>query len=209
MTGDSVLVPLERVTRHCFYQVLMFDADVRGELTNVDERLVTRGEKTLGADLPVLEFSFPTVEQPPWPYVVLVPRISSRTALRVIESHLGDADRVMFHEGSMVMADGRTESAFIAFPTEYVDVLSSRSEIAPHGVALWWALELSKLTGRAFFQVPHASGTTVMRGDLILALAELGWPGYCYELRVKDGDRTVWYDEWADHPEWTDYTPPV
>ena len=51
----------------------------------------------------------------------------------------GGADRVMFHECPIVMADGRTESTFIALPTEYIDVLSPRSEIAPNGVVNWRA----------------------------------------------------------------------
>lgn len=205
--SDGAVVPLERVVPHALYRAFSFDIEHCGALTNVPDWEVTRTEKRFGVDPPDLEFSYPAAEEPAWPDVRLVPRIFSAPAVKTIEAHLGTPDRVIFAGGSMTLADGRTVPVYVPYPTEYVDVLSPKSEVAPDGVANWWALELCKLKGRSFFQVPHASPETAMRGDLILALAELGWPGYCDELRVWDGDRRVLYEEWADHPEWTDYTP--
>ncbi|MDN4480382.1 hypothetical protein [Demequina muriae] len=154
-------------------------------------------------------FTFDEESLPPWPYFLRVPTAFSRAGRDVIDGHLGPADRIRFFEYTVTLAGGITDEVHVALPAEHIDVLSPWSTVDPNGVARWWALDLSKLRDRAFFPVPEAGRTTVMRGDLVLALHELGWPGYVYELRVMDGKHMVSYDEWAEHPEWTGYEPPA
>lgn len=200
-------VGLDEVAPNVFYLAVTYDADMRGVVVSGDPRSFYRADKSRGQALPDASLEFPRRELPPWPYVARAKRLFRADARAVIEAHLGLRDHVLFHELPMTMADGRVEPVFLAVQTDVPDVHSPHSSFGDDGVANWWALELSKLRDRAFFPVPGSLSTTVMRGDLVLALHELGWPGYIRRLRVMDGDQMVAYAEWAEHPEWTGYEP--
>ncbi|GIG53994.1 hypothetical protein [Demequina activiva] len=204
----SELLPMSEVVPHLLYRVFSFDKDNRGVFTRGGGNDIYGAEVTYGAELPDVSFAVDDVVLPPWLYVVRARTVFSERAKAVIHAYLGAEDRIGFFRLPVEMPDGRLESVHLAYSTERVDVLSMYSTVSPHGVAQWWALELSKLNGRSFFIVPEARSNTVMRGDLLLALHELGWPGYATELRVMNGKHLVSYEEWAEHPEWTDYQPP-
>ncbi|MDN4480385.1 hypothetical protein [Demequina muriae] len=203
------LLDIPDIVPHLLYGTFSLEEPIRGAFTSGTGRDVYRAERTFGAEPPDVAFSYQSSELPPWIYVVGATTLFSDSARETIEGYLSAQDRIAYFERTIEMADGPIEVANLAYSTEWIDVLSPHSTVAPHGVAMWWALELSKLRHRAFFIVPEARVHPVMRGDLLLALHELGWPGYAYELRVMDGKHMVSYEEWAEHPEWTGYEPTV
>ncbi|WP_203653457.1 hypothetical protein [Demequina activiva] len=195
-----------------FYRAMSFDLVTRSTASATTgepaDREYYRAARNYGAPVGKLEFTFDAATLPTWPYFMGVRTVFSRAGRDVISAHLGTADRIRFFEYTVTLAGGISDEVHVALPTEHVDVLSPWSTVAPNGVAQWWALDLAKLRDRSFFIVPEASTDVVMRGDLILALHEIGWPGYVYELRVMDGKHMVAYEEWAEHPEWTHCQPP-
>lgn len=201
----SDLVAVADVVPHVFYEAFAYDEVVRGTIDPAQAREIRRADFGEPHRLADLELHMSGLELQPWLYTPHARRIFAREAKDVIESYLESADRVRFHDVTAVLTDGSRRDAFVALPTEQVDVLSARSEISPHGVAKRWALELSKLRDRTFFAVPHSQRTTAMRGDLILTLHALGWPGYVSPLVVVDGAQVVSLDDWAKHPEWTGF----
>lgn len=201
----SDLVAVADVIPHVFYEAFAYDEHVRGTIDPGQAREIRRAGVRKPHHLAGLEIHMSGLERQPWIYTPNALRVFTREAKDVIESHLESADRVRFQDVTAVLADGSRRDAFVALPTEQVDVLSARSEISPHGVAKRWALELSKLRDRTFFAMPHMHSTTAIRGSLVLALHTLGWPGYVAPLVVLDGARVVTLDDWADHPEWTGF----
>ncbi|GIG53992.1 hypothetical protein [Demequina activiva] len=210
MTDDDS-VELEAVVGHCFYGAFAYDAAVKSRATTVggdSARLaVSTALKRFSTPADELVFEVTLPELPPWPYFVGVRQAFSAEARQTIEAYAAPGDRIRFVSYPVALLDDAIDKVHVALPTEHVDVLSPWSTVAPSGVAQWWALDLHKLADRSFFVVPEARSNTVMRGDLLLALHELGWPGYATELRVMDGKHMVSYEEWAEHPEWTDYQP--
>ncbi|MDN4480381.1 hypothetical protein [Demequina muriae] len=212
MNSDGTIA-IDAIIDHCLYGVFAHDP-------TVESRAATAGGSSAlrSASIALKTFSIPAEDLvfhvssrllPPWPNFVGVSQVFSGAAKAAIERHLTAKDRMRFARYPVTLLDGVADTVHLALPTEHIDVLSSWSTVAPNGVAQWWALDLHKLAHRSFFVVPEARSNTVMRGDLLLALHELGWPGYAYELRVMDGKHMVSYEEWAEHPEWTGYEPPA
>ncbi len=200
---DPQAIPVSDVVPHILYWALVWDPSDPISAHGDSQGYLGAAEIAVGAERPNAEFSSTLVELPPWPYFVMVQKLFSSEGRRVIEAHLLPDDRVGFMEFPVTLADGSPEHVHLAVPTERIDVLSPRSQVDSWGIARRWALELSKLRRRSFFGVPEAPGTTVVRGETLLALAELGGEYIVHELRVVDGDRRVDYAEWAEHPEWT------
>ncbi|MDN4480384.1 hypothetical protein [Demequina muriae] len=200
------------VVPHLFYRAFSFDtrdSSVEAASGEPARRLVSRARIRHTPPVKHLAFTVDAIEVPPWPYFRDVRGVFSSAARTVLEGFLRAEDAIFFETYPVALA-GCDDVVHVAYSSEFVDIAWGLTASLSDGkVGKYSGIDLSKLAGRAFFFYPPGVGDVALRGDVIIALRQLGWPGYAERLPVMSGTRRVPYAEWAEHPEWTGYEPTV
>ncbi|WP_203653455.1 hypothetical protein [Demequina activiva] len=209
--SDKSQFPVPEVVPHLFYRAFSFDTRASAVTTESAEparRLVARARRLHTPPTKDLAFSVEARELSVWPYFRDATGVFSSGARDVLEMFLGAEDNIVF-ESYPVALEGSDDVVHVAYCSAAVDIeWGLNAPLSDGNVGRYSGVDLRKLAGRVFFFYPPAVGDVALRGDVIIALRQLGWPGYAEKLPVMRGTRRVKYEEWAEHPEWTDYQPP-